>query len=90
MAGSTAGVAVCFILPGALHVGALRLEAGRGVSGNKEESGGVGDSYEGGIRAAARWVVPRSLDEAAGFGMVVAGILSGVVSLCGTLASFGE
>ena len=96
IAGSTAGVMVCFVLPGALHVAALRIQMQRGALVAASESAGCagvcGSSCgsgggAGGVLVAVRWAVPRSADEAAGAGMVVAGVLSGVVALWATLTA---
>ena len=58
LAGSTAGVMVCFVLPGAMHVASLRIEGARDIPEPEDEipwpTSGSADST-GGLRRA-RWL----------------------------------
>jgi len=69
VSGSTAGVMVCFVLPGLLYFGSLRLERGAGLA-----SGG----WPGSQRLT--WV-PQTWGEAAGLAMTAVGVASGLVTL---------
>jgi amino acid permease len=83
LGGSTAGVSVCFILPGILHVGSLRHErrAGRAMEAPSDPSARGGASLGRRCVDAASALIPQTCDEVAGVAMAVAGLGSGAICL---------
>jgi hypothetical protein len=78
-------VMVCFVLPGVLHVAALRrAELPSKVGVGDVGAGGGGRSHTR-AWAAARALVPRGWDEAMGGGMALVGVLSGATALWATI-----
>eukprot|EP00665_Eupelagonemidae_sp_cell47_P007637 gene7637-6260_t len=74
LSGSTAGVMVCFILPGLMHFGALRNE-------RLDALADLAPAELLRLSTGARAWIPRSAAEAAGLGMAAVGAVSGAVCL---------
>ena len=69
LSGCTAGVMVCFVLPGMLQFGTERREREAGLAGS-------------GWPGTPRWAwAPQTCGEAAGLAMVAVGIASGVIAM---------
>ena len=79
LAGSTAGVMVCFVLPGAMHVASLRIEGARDIPEPEEKD------YPWLTEWKCRQM-GRSWDALAGWLMVFCGLWSGAVALWVTLS----